>query len=159
MNVREWLVDTVSHMPPARALEALAAGDAERRVPGLNHSIAEILSHMDFWQEWFCGRCEGSGVPPAATADRGWPHVAPGTWPELQRRFLLGLERVVVIGEREGRLDTPVTPPIEFPPLAHCTIRDALVHIANHNAYHLGQIIQLRQMIGAWPPPSGSWTW
>jgi hypothetical protein len=35
----------------------------------------------------------------------------------------------------------------------------ALVHVANHNAHHLGQIVLLRQLMGRWPPPSGSWTW
>jgi hypothetical protein len=28
-----------------------------------------------------------------------------------------------------------------------------------HNAHHLGQIILLRQLFGAWPPPSGRFTW
>jgi uncharacterized damage-inducible protein DinB len=52
-----------------------------------------------------------------------------------------------------------VTPPIEFPPLTHYTIADALTHVATHNAHHLGQVILLRQLAGTWPPPAGSWTW
>jgi uncharacterized damage-inducible protein DinB len=52
-----------------------------------------------------------------------------------------------------------VTPAIEFPPLAHHTVREALVHVAMHNAHHLGQVITLRQLLGAWPPPAGSYTW
>jgi hypothetical protein len=31
--------------------------------------------------------------------------------------------------------------------------------MATHTAHHLGQIIVLRQLLGAWPPPAGSWTW
>ncbi len=58
-----------------------------------------------------------------------------------------------------GRLAAPIAPPIEFPPLANFTIRDALVHMASHNAHHLGQVIILRQIMGLWPPPSGSYTW
>jgi hypothetical protein len=27
------------------------------------------------------------------------------------------------------------------------------------NAHHFDQAIRLRQIMGAWPPPSGSWTW
>jgi uncharacterized damage-inducible protein DinB len=41
----------------------------------------------------------------------------------------------------------------------HYTTRDALVHVAHHNAYHLGQIVSLRQAMGVWPPASGGWTW
>jgi len=52
-----------------------------------------------------------------------------------------------------------LTPAIEFPSLAHYSRRDVLVHVATHNAHHLGQVILLRQLLGVWPPPSGSWTW
>jgi uncharacterized damage-inducible protein DinB len=39
------------------------------------------------------------------------------------------------------------------------TVGEALVHVSTHNSYHLGQVIVLRQMLGAWPPPAGSYTW
>jgi hypothetical protein len=64
-----------------------------------------------------------------------------------------GLRRAVLLPQ--GR----VNPPIEFPPMADYTIEDALTHLAQHNAHHLGQIVTLRQAIGAWPPPEGSFTW
>ena len=40
--------------------------------------------------------------------------------------------------------------------MASYTIGDALMHLAQHNAYHLGQIVMLRQMLGVWPPPKDS---
>jgi hypothetical protein len=43
--------------------------------------------------------------------------------------------------------------------LAHYSIGDALVHIAQHNSHHLDHVILLRQMMALWPPPAGSWTW
>jgi uncharacterized damage-inducible protein DinB len=159
MNARELLLDTLAYIPPARALEQLTPDQAERRVAGANHSIAEIVAHLTFWATWFCNRCEGTPAPMVTSAADGWPTVAPGSWPELQRRFLDVLAAAVRIGEDPARLALPITPPIEFPPLASYTIRDALVHMANHNAHHLGQVIVLRQLIGVWPPPSGSWTW
>jgi uncharacterized damage-inducible protein DinB len=159
MNPRELLVETLVYMPPTRALEGLTDDDARRQVPGANHSIAQILGHLVFWQDWFCARCDGTAVPMIATAADGWPEIAPGAWFELQHQFLDGLERLASLGDRRGGLDAPVTPPIEFPPLANYTIGDALVHCASHNAHHLGQVVLLRQMLGLWPPPSGSWTW
>jgi uncharacterized damage-inducible protein DinB len=157
--MRELLIDTLAHIPPARAIENLTPDDAERRLAGPNHSIAEIVAHMDFWQRWFCGRCEGSGAPMVTKAADGWPAVPAGSWQGLEQRFIDGLERAAALGGDAAALSAPITPAIEFPPLDNITRRDALVHVANHNAHHLGQVIVLRQLMGLWPPPSGSWTW
>ena len=155
MNPRELLIETYPHMPPPRALEQLATEQAERRLPGATHTIAEIVAHLTFWQDWFIDRCRGEATPMIASAALGWPAVAAGSWPAVHRRFIAGLERAAAL----DALDEPVTPAIEFPPLARYSIRDVLVHIAQHNAHHLGQVILLRQMMECWPPPSGSWTW
>jgi uncharacterized damage-inducible protein DinB len=156
MNGNHLLIDTVAHIPPPKALDQLSPADAERRLPGLSHSIADLVAHMSHWQEWFCRRCDGVAEPMAAPAARGWPEVAAGSWPEVHARFVAGLERAAALADRG---DQAITPAIEFPPLAGYTARDALVHIAQHNSHHLGQVIVLRQLMGLWPPPSGSWTW
>jgi uncharacterized damage-inducible protein DinB len=158
-RMRELLIDTLTHIPPARALEHLTPEAAERHLPGASHSIAEIVAHMEFWQRWFCGRCEGSGEAMVASAATGWPAVPAGSWKDIEQRFLSGLERAAALGADAASLSARVTPAIEFPPIAHFTRRDALVHVATHNAHHLGQVILLRQMMGLWPPPSGGWTW
>jgi uncharacterized damage-inducible protein DinB len=156
MNVRDLLVDTFVHIPPRHALEQLAVGEAERRLPGASHSIADVVAHMSFWQDWFCRRCEGAADAMAAHADQGWPSVVSGAWPDVHTRFIAGLEAAAALADRAGQA---ITPAIEFPLLAHYTIQDALIHIAQHNSHHLGQVILMRQMMGLWPPPAGSWTW
>lgn len=156
MDPRHILVDTFIHIPPVHALDGLSAIDAERRLDGPAHTIAEIVAHLTFWQEWFLQRCAGDARPMAQTAGAGWPVVAPASWPDVRQRFVAGLDRAASLGEP---LDRVVTPPIEFPPLAGYTIRDVVHHIGQHNAHHLGQIILMRQMMGLWPPPAGSWTW
>jgi uncharacterized damage-inducible protein DinB len=156
MNARDLLMETVAHIPPPRALEQLTAADAERRLPGTEHSIADIVAHMAFWQDWFCRRCDGIGDPVPASAAGGWPQVRSGSWPDVHAGFAAGLERAIALADRGDR---SITPAIEFPPLARYTVRDAIVHIAQHNSHHLGQIILLRQLAGLWPPPAGGWTW
>lgn len=151
------MIETVCHIPPAKALEGISTADAERHVEQVAHSVAEIVAHMAFWQEWFCQRCEGTAAPIVGRAGLGWPAVASGSWPAIRDGFLAGLDRAAALGAADpGR---PVTPAIEFPPLAQYSVRDALVHVAQHNAHHLGQIIVIRQLLGQWPPPAGSWTW
>jgi len=157
MSPRDLLIETTPSIAPARALEALSAEQAERRQGSL-HTIAEIVSHLAFWQDWFRGRCEGQAEPMPGAAALGWKAPPAGAWPDVHRQFIEGLERIVTLGEREDRARV-LAPPLEFPPLAGYTVGDALVHVANHNAHHLGQVIVLRQLMGAWPPPSGSWTW
>jgi uncharacterized damage-inducible protein DinB len=157
MHARELLIDTFPYIPPPRAIEALDPSDASRRLPNTPHSILEIVAHLNFWLEWFSARCESREVPMVSTAAEGWPSSS--AWPEVSTRFVDGLERLVQFAESETNVDRRLTPSIEFPPLSHYTVGDALVHVANHNAHHLGQVILLRQMMGKWPPPSGGWTW
>jgi uncharacterized damage-inducible protein DinB len=159
MNPRELLIDTFAFVPPARALDGLTADEADRHAEGHTHSIAEIVAHMAFWQNWFCRRLDGIHEPPVGAAALGWPEPAPGSWEDLKGMFLVGLERVAAHGDPESRLDQPITPAIEFAPLMHYTTRDALVHVAHHNAYHLGQVVSLRQAMRLWPPAAGGWTW
>jgi uncharacterized damage-inducible protein DinB len=159
MTPRELLLEPIGFLAPAPALEGLAPDLAERRV-GAAHSIAEIVAHAAFWQDWVSRRCEGVAEPMVPQAARGWPTVVPGSWPAIHQQFVDGLTRLAAWSEAQGdTLDAPLTPAIEFPPLAHYSRRDALVHVATHNAHHLGQVILLRQLLGAWPPPAGSWTW
>ena len=159
MPIREMLLDTFVHMPPLGALDGIAPDEAVRVPAEGLHSVAAILAHMEFWQAWFLDRCDGTSVPMAAAAAVGWPSVSAQEWPALVARFQAGLGRAAENGDSEARLARPVTPAIEFPPLAHYTVRDALIHIAQHNSHHLGQIITTRQFLGMWPPPAGSWTW
>jgi uncharacterized damage-inducible protein DinB len=159
METRELLVDTSPHIPPGRALESLATDDAERRPGGAPHSIAEIVAHLVFWQGWFRRRCLGAPGPMPAKAALGWPQVAPGSWPDVRATFLEELEQLAGLGGDPARLDAPITPALELPALARYTVRDALVHVAAHDAYHLGQVVLLRELMGLWPPPSGGWTW
>jgi uncharacterized damage-inducible protein DinB len=157
MNLREFLSSPVAYLAPEKALDGLGAADAERRVEGAPHSVAEIVAHLAFWQDWFHARCQGQATPIVSRAAEGWPAVSANSWPVVRSRFTDRLEQLATIAD--GDVTRRLQPPIEFPPLANYTVGDALVHVATHNAHHLGQVVVLRQLVGAWPPPAGSWTW
>jgi uncharacterized damage-inducible protein DinB len=158
MQARELLIDTAPYLSPRLALEGLTPDLAERRLPGTPHTIAAIVAHMTFWQAWFLERCDGTAGPMPASAALGWVPPEAGRWDALRDDFLTGVDRLVALGDASdrGRL---IDPPIEFPPLGQYTVDDVLVHVGIHNAHHLGQVVLLRQLLGAWPPPAGSWTW
>jgi len=132
MHIRELLIDTTTHVPPSRAIENVSADEAMRRF-----SVGESIPQK---------------------AAEGWPEVHRDTWPALRSRFIDDLERFVKMAETSD-LDQRIVPALEVQPLAHMTKRDAVIHVANHNAHHLGQIIILRQIMGRWPRPSGGLTW
>ena len=146
-------------MAPAQALDGLSSAQSAVRLPGASHSVVEILAHMLYWQSWFLERCAGVGAPMASTASLGWPAAEAEEWESLRERFLEGLRQGVKISSDESACVRRIDPPIEFPPLANYTVGDVITHMAIHNAHHLGQIITLRQFMGAWPPPEGSYTW
>ena len=157
MNLREFLSSPVTYLAPDKTLEGLDQTSAETRLAGAPHSIAEIVAHLAFWQNWFYARCTGNAVPIVSSAAAGWPAVGQNSWPSIHSQFLERLEQLASLSD--GDVSRRVEPPIEFPPLANYTVAEALVHVANHNSHHLGQVILLRQLNGAWPPPAGSWTW
>jgi uncharacterized damage-inducible protein DinB len=157
MNIREFLSSPLAHLAPEKVLDGLSAEDAERRITGAPHSIAEIVAHLAFWQDWFYARCIGQAIPLVASAAAGWPPTTTGSWPLVQSRFIDRLQQLAALAD--GDVTRPVKPSIEFGPLANYTVGEALVHVATHNGHHLGQVILLRQLLGSWPPPAGSWTW
>ena len=100
----------------------------------------------------------GLGCSPAS-AGLGWPKVNDGDWDVARERFEAGFSRALTLADDMDRVARPITPPIEVDFLAGYTAGDALTHLALHNAHHAGQVITIRQLLGSWPPPAGSWTW
>jgi hypothetical protein len=143
MPMREILLETIAHKPPLEILEAMAPDEAVRVPAEGLHSIAAILAHMEFWQSWSLDRCDGLALPIVAEAAMGWPEVSAEGWPALLARFEAGLMRAVALGQDPARLTQPVMPPIEFPPLAHYTVHDALRDLPQRRRDHGG--------ISSWP--------
>jgi uncharacterized damage-inducible protein DinB len=159
MHLKSLLRGAHAFLTPTAALEGLSTADAASRPANVPHSIAEIVAHMAFWQEWFLDRCEGkAGLSPASAAV-GWPNVDDKEWNAVRERFEAGFKRALTLADDGARLAQLIAPPIEMKHLATYTVGDALTHVALHNAHHVGQVIALRQLLGSWPPPAGSWTW
>ena len=159
MRLTSLLRGAHAYLSPTAALEGLSAVHAASRPAGVPHSIAEIVAHMAFWQEWFLDRCDGKAVPSAASAALGWPKVDDEQWDLVRERFEAGFKRALALADDNARVGQPIAPAIEVDFLASYTAGDALTHLALHNAHHVGQVMTIRQLLGSWPPPAGSWTW
>jgi uncharacterized damage-inducible protein DinB len=159
MHLRYILRGAHAFLSPNATLAALPNDLALLKPVDSPHSVADIVAHMAFWQQWFLDRCDGLPIPPPPHAALGWPAVQSGEWNAVLARFEAGLARANALANDEERTARPLVPALETEFLAHYTTADALIHISLHNAHHLGQITTLRQQLGAWPPPSGSYTW
>lgn len=159
MHFRSILRGAHAYLSASATLAGLSPAHAFERPPNAEHSIAEIVAHMTFWQQWFLDRCDGVHVPAPARAELGWPAVAATPWDVIHDRFDHEFQRALVVADDGARTGLAIAPPLEFRHLETYTVGDALIHLALHNANHLGQVITLRQQLGVWPPPSGSWTW
>ncbi|WP_295815948.1 DinB family protein [uncultured Deinococcus sp.] len=135
---------------PSRVLNGLNAAQACQRVPGAPHTVAEIVAHLRYWQLYTLALARGEHPAAPEHAAVGWPAAPEADWDTLRHDWLAGLEEMKRVA-LHGDLSIPVR--------AHETLGHELVLHALHNAVHLGQVMQLRQMLGAWPPPGGGDTW
>ena len=152
-----------AHTPPSHILEAVPDAMAHAHVPGATHTIYEELWHAAFWQEVMLERVKGLGTPTPDHNSVSFPRAEQTSaepWSALCRRFLAGAEEAAALAESDDtKLNAVVRCPSPTSPGRRMTVREQLESFAAHNAYHFGRIVQLRQMLGSWPPPSGGLTW
>jgi uncharacterized damage-inducible protein DinB len=134
------LSGTSAHLEPPRVLEDLEWQVAVMRPAGVSHSVAQVLDHMVFWQAWILRALDGKRSSMAG----GWRGAAPTSrarWERAVERFKAGLDEL----SRRAREGSPFDKPGRISRL------ELLQTAASHNSHHAGQIVILRQMLGAWP--------
>ncbi len=142
-----------AHVAPKDAFNGLDWKTAGAQPDGVPHSIFQLLNHMTYWNDWVVKWLAGQKPPVPKHASGSWPGgAAPQTakeWRQALRRFEQGLQAMTRASQATDLLAKRGT----------STGLQMLQAIAAHNSYHLGQVVVLRQRLGAWPPPSGGLTW
>ena len=155
--IKNGLSGRMSHVSPEETFEGLDWRLAGGRPSGCNHTIWQLLNHLIYWQD-FCQKLLAgqSPISPEHAADSWIEDDAPANelvFHDRVSEFLRGIESVdseVTTGEAFER---------QLPANAKHSQIEVLMSLIAHNSYHLGQIVQLRQQLGSWPPPSGGNTW
>jgi hypothetical protein len=147
------------HLEPAAILDGLTDAQAHTKPHGLPYSIADVVAHMCFWQEWF-NACLVSGFTgiPQHSVD-GWPAAPAGEWDVLRQRYIRSIDKAKRITAGPDSLSGPLLPPEAVASLARESRGSALLRGAMHNSHHLGQIITMRRLMNLWPPPGWTITW
>lgn len=162
-ELEDILISDSYAAPPSQILEGITDELAHRKPSAAPHSIYEELWHMVFWQQLMLDWIEGNETTyPASPAD-GFPTVLDAEreyWGQLRDRFFQGIEQAAAFARDATQLDRQIrcTSPAGDPVRIR-TVRDQLESLGAHNAYHLGRIVLLRQLLGAWPPASGGYRW
>ena len=141
---------------PVRAVDALDWTLAGQTPEGIEHSALRLVNHMVYWQDRYLARLRGEDAPTPPHDEEGWPGpVAPADereWLDAVDAFRRGLAEAEHAVTAAPLGDTG-------PTLAGKTRLGTLNGLALHNGYHAGQLVQLRKLLGAWPPPGGGDSW
>jgi hypothetical protein len=138
-----------AHVPFEAAVKGVPGDLRGTRPPGVEHSLWELLEHMRIAQ-WDILRFSTdpkhispafpSGYWPAAPA----PH-AESAWTSSIQAFEADVAAMCRLVEDESTGLTARIPHGD----GQTILREALL-VADHNAYHLGQFVLTRKLLGAW---------
>ncbi|MGE0451922.1 MAG: DinB family protein [Vicinamibacteria bacterium] len=139
-----------AHVTLKQALRGLAPALRGRRPDPSGHSIYEELEHMRLAQQDILRYTVDPGWRSPAWPEGYWPKKATPTeaqWKRCVNAFETDLAELVALVRRK---DLDLTSPIPHGQDGHTYLREILL-TADHNAYHLGQLVQTRKLLGAWP--------
>lgn len=152
-GLRKALVEVLNgenaHVTARRALDGVKPRLRNVRPPGAPHSIWEMLEHLRIAQEDILRyTLDASWVSPAFP-DHYWPAPTPRltekAWSSSVSQFFADLEEVIKLAGNT-RIDLTA----KIPHGEGRTYLRQVLLVADHNAYHLGQIVQVRKLLGDW---------
>lgn len=152
-SLRDHLLELLrggsAHLDLDKAIGGLAPDLRGKKAPGLPHTVWQLLEHLRIaqWDILEFSRNKNHASP-------GWPAEY---WPETEAppdgaawdRSVETVRRE--LKEMQDLVADPRTNLYAKIPWGdgQTVLREALL-VADHNAYHLGQIVSVRQALGAW---------
>jgi uncharacterized damage-inducible protein DinB len=148
-----------AHVDPVASITGLGADLAARRLAAVDHTIWQLVWHMNYWMDYELRSIDGPEVSYPEHADASWP-ADPGpasatAWDAEVARFVAQVARLSEWADRAARGEGDRVVHLKKAE----TVLDVLWQVVAHNSYHVGQVATLRRAFGAWPPASGGDTW
>lgn len=136
-NVKDWFV------PTSIAIAGLTPEQANWKDETENHSIAQLTTHLIFWNKQVLDKFMGI-KPDAFNGDNKetFSPVDDKSWPATIQRLdsIMNALEDFVKNADEKTLES---------------VASTVAHIGTHNAYHTGQILYIRKMKGWWDDNNG----
>jgi hypothetical protein len=138
-----------AHVDFDSALKGLPVNLRGKRPKGAPHSPWEILEHLRIAQWDILDFTRNKNYAPMKWPDDYWPNtpapLSAAAWTKSVKAFRDDLEAMCAL------VDNPKVDLLA--PIPHgdgqTILREALL-VADHNAYHLGELVLLRRLLGAW---------
>jgi hypothetical protein len=136
-NVKDWFV------PVDSAIDGLTPAQANWTDGKGNHSIAQLTTHLIFWDERTLQQFNGEKPTKYdGNNDETFTPVDDKTWPATVKK----IDDVLTQWEKS----------VEAADEAKLTKwYSTIAHIGAHNAYHIGQILYVRKLQGVWDSNKG----
>jgi uncharacterized damage-inducible protein DinB len=133
-----------THAESLKIVDGISDEHAKERIAENVHSSFEQLFHIVFWQDLCLKAARLEEVEWPKDDKPGWPtESTTDTWHDLVIRFKSGLEEARTLS-LENDLAAPMASWANFP------VFSSLIILAQHNSYHLGQIVVNRLAQGTW---------
>jgi uncharacterized damage-inducible protein DinB len=132
------------------AVEGLTPKQAAWKNSETDHSIAEIVNHLNFWNNHVLNLFKGIENP-KMEGNNDSTFESGVQWLDIEMRYnqLLTEWYDAVNNCEEAKLDQPVSEENKG------TWIGTLSSITLHNVYHIGQIVAIRKIQGSWDPKHG----
>jgi hypothetical protein len=136
-NKEEWFA------PLNVAIDGITADQANWKEKGADHSIAELTTHIIFWNQQELSKFLDQPVPKFSGDNKEtFAAVDQNSWPATVKKadsVMIGWENAIEAAN-EKKLEAWY---------------EIIGHINTHNAYHTGQIVYIRKVQGSWNPAKG----
>jgi len=136
-NEKDWFV------PANIAVQGLTAEQANWSPGKGNHSVAQEVNHLIFWDAWSLMKFKGEKTPKfSGNNDETFHGADSKQWATMVKQ----LDEVLTEWEKavEAADDTKIAASASM-----------IAHVGAHNAYHIGQIIYIRKLQGSWDANQG----
>lgn len=138
-----------AHVGFDRAVDGIPAGMRGARAPGFEHSPWQLVEHMRVAQDDILDFClNATYTHDLKWPDDYWPAPTPpsdAAWEEAVASFTRSREKVKALARDVEDLTARVPTGT-----GRQTYLRAILLVADHAAYHVGQLVALRRALGIW---------
>jgi uncharacterized damage-inducible protein DinB len=140
-----------AHAGLDRIVEGIPAAQWGATATGFPHTLWQLLEHIRLTQYDILDFSRNPAYTQPRWPDDYWPPPSARPSPSDVARSLAALEE-----DRQSLVAMALDPKVDLlariPHGSGQTYLRELLLVADHNSYHLGQMVDLRRALGIWPP-------